>query len=249
MRKGSETVTIRRSQITMNPCNPKRHTDEQIGQQKRNIRAVGFLGGVVWNSETGNLVDGHRRIASLDLINKYDGTPETDYDVKVERVEFDDKTEKEQMTYMAVGNTKADYNIIAEYIDQIDYSAVGMGEDEYSRILELRDTAAGDSSDFAVMDGGLVNTPVLAVPEKEATTEEFMNDRKDKPQMTAEEVKAQKKINTAVSTERQSDMDLYIVVKFSCEEEKEAFCDMNGLVCGFGMTVDGVDLMRKMDGE
>ena len=64
--KQSEIKIINRSQINLNPINPKRHTDEQIKQQKKNLKKVGFLGGIVWNKNTGNLVDGHRRIQALD---------------------------------------------------------------------------------------------------------------------------------------------------------------------------------------
>ena len=45
MKKGSETITIRRSMIRMNPANIKNHTDKEIELQKKNLRKVGFLGG------------------------------------------------------------------------------------------------------------------------------------------------------------------------------------------------------------
>ena len=38
MKKGSETKIIKRSQINLNPCNPKVHTDADIKQQKANIK-------------------------------------------------------------------------------------------------------------------------------------------------------------------------------------------------------------------
>ena len=41
MKKGSETKIIKRSQINLNPCNPKVHTDADIKQQKANIKKVG----------------------------------------------------------------------------------------------------------------------------------------------------------------------------------------------------------------
>lgn len=110
--KNSETIVIKRSQIHLNPCNPKRHSDKQIEKQKANIKKVGFLGGIVWNKRTGNLIDGHRRVMALDIINKYDGT-NNDYDIKVEACDLSDKEEKSQLTYMALGNTKADYALVA----------------------------------------------------------------------------------------------------------------------------------------
>ena len=122
----SETAEILRSQINMNPFNPKRHSEEKVLEQKRNFMRVGFMGGITWNRTSGNLVDGHRRIKAMDLLYGYDGTPGTDYRVKVEAVELDAKSEKEQMTFMALGNTRADYSMIAEYLPDIDCAAAGI---------------------------------------------------------------------------------------------------------------------------
>ena len=180
------------------------------------------------------------------IINKYDGTPETDYEIKVERVNFDEKTEKEQMTYMAVGNTKADYNLIADYIDQVDYSNIGITEDEYNQILDLRDDVDGVDG-FTVVEDGLVNTPMFSLPINEKSNNEILEMHESKPKMTKEQVKEEKNFCKNVASDRQSDMNLYIVVKFSSIEEKQAFCDMNGLVCDNNMTIDGVELMDKLD--
>lgn len=139
--KSSETIVIKRSQIRLNPCNPKRHTDKQIAQQKSNIKKVGFLGGIVWNRQTGNLIDGHRRVMALDLIHKYDGS-QNDYDIKVEVVDFDEKQEKSQLTYMALGNTKADYQLIAEYLPDIDYSIAGLDDYDIAQIQAFIPSAA-----------------------------------------------------------------------------------------------------------
>ena len=84
--KQSETLTINRSQINLNPYNPKRHTDKEIKNQLANLKKVGFNGGIKWNKVTKNLIDGHRRIKAMDIYYKYDGTNETDYQVKVEAV-------------------------------------------------------------------------------------------------------------------------------------------------------------------
>ena len=110
MKKGSVTKTIKRSQINLNPYNPKIHSDADIKLQKANIKKVGFLGGIQWNETTGNLIDGHKRVMSYDLIKGYDGSAEKDYDIKVEAVEFDEKTEKEQLLFMAKSQDTIDYN-------------------------------------------------------------------------------------------------------------------------------------------
>lgn len=133
--KQSETIIIKRSQIDLNPINPKGHTDEKVKLQKKNLEKVGFLSGIVWTEVTGNLIGGHRRVKAVDLHYKYDGNIETDYDIKVEVVILDAKTEREQVTYMAVGNTKADYDLIAEYMHNIDYSELGLNDMELKDIL------------------------------------------------------------------------------------------------------------------
>lgn len=146
--KQSETRNIKRSEINLNPVNPKRHTDEAVKLQKKNLQKVGFLGGIVWNEQTGNLIDGHRRVMAMDLHYKYDGTPETDYSLKVEVVSLDEKQEKEQLTYMAVGNTKADIDLIARYAPDIDLSDVGLGADDLAAIGSLVGTADLDIPDI-----------------------------------------------------------------------------------------------------
>lgn len=208
----SETVEIMRSQIHLNPYNPKRHSDKQVGEQKKNLQRVGFLGGVTWNETSGNLIDGHRRIKALDLINKYDGTPEKDYPVKVEKVAFDDKQEKEQMTFMALGNTKADYELIAEYLPDIDYAAAGIGEYDLSQIRSF-------------------------LPEVPATVEaidDFIQPAEEtpEPQTKAEKkaaVKEAKAAAKAKAVENYQDLTAYLTISFKDAEEKRVFCELAGV--------------------
>ena len=70
--KSSITKVIKRSQINLNPYNPKNHTENDIKEQVKNIRRVGILGGIQWNEATGNLIDGHRRTAALDRLHHYE---------------------------------------------------------------------------------------------------------------------------------------------------------------------------------
>ena len=151
MKKGSETITVMRSHLKFNNANIKHHNDKEIKLQVKNIRKVGLLGGVVANAD-GILIDGHRRVMALDIINKYDGTPKTDYEIKIEQVDFDDKTIKSQMAFMALGNSKADYNLVANIIDEIDYRDVGISEDDYAKIhalaaVDIPEVSMGDMDD------------------------------------------------------------------------------------------------------
>lgn len=146
--KTSETKIIRRSMVCMNPCNPKRHAEGRIEEQRRNIGRVGFLGGIVWNETTGNLVDGHRRLRAMDRIKAYDGTPDTDYDVKVEKVNMDEKTEKEQMTFMSVANTQPDLDLISRYASDIDLANVGLSDSEIRQMQSYLDESTMDMEDL-----------------------------------------------------------------------------------------------------
>lgn len=240
--KQSETKIINRSQINLNPYNPKRHTDEQVKLQRKNLKKVGFLGGIVWNEASGNLIDGHRRIKALDIINKYDGTPATDYEVKVEAVKMDDKTEKEQMLYMAVGNSKADYNLIAPIVDEIDYSNVGLSEAEYNEILKLRQTESVEAIPSWDADFGITELEV-----QEKSNEEVQQEIQDKPKMTKEQVKAEKQKCDDVAAKHHEEKDLYIILNFDNEEMKQAFCELLGISDGPFLNLRGEPVRRLLD--
>lgn len=212
--KQSETRIIKRSKINLNPINPKRHSDERVKLQKKNLQKVGFLGGIVWNEKSGNLIDGHRRIKAMDLHYKYDGTSSTDYNVKVEVVNLDDKAEKEQLTYMAVGNTKPDIDLIADYINDIDYSDVGLSEAELNDILSISgidDIRLSDSLD------NLPSSPVKESKRLDGTDEEKKAHMK--------EVKHQVKEN---AQKQAGNMDAYVMLSFDTYEAKAAFCERFG---------------------
>ena len=240
--KQSETKIIRRSQINLNPYNPKRHTDEQIKLQRKNLKKVGFLGGIVWNETTGNLVDGHRRIKALDLINKYDGTPATDYEIKVEAAQMDEKTEKTQMTFMAVGNTKADYNLIAPYVDQIDYSEEGLSEAEYNEILKLRQTEAVEAIPSWDADFGITELEV-----QEKSNEEVQQEIQEKPKMTKEQVKAEKQKCDDIAANRHEEKDLYVILNFDNEEMRQAFCELLGISDAPFLNLRGEPVRKLLD--
>ena len=167
MKKGSETKIIKSSQINLNPCNPKVHTDADIKQQKANIKKVGLIGGIQWNETTGNLIDGHKRVMSVDLIQGYDGTPETDYDIKVEAVDFDEKTEKEQLLFMAKSQDPIDYNLVAKNfsIDEIDFKAAGFTEQDTEQIKMLQDDLEASLKDSGMDDFSedFLNEPITSV--------------------------------------------------------------------------------------
>ena len=257
--KGSVTEDIRRSAITLNPCNPTRHTDRQVKQQVANIKANGYLGGIVWNRTTGNLIDGHRRVQALDIIHKYDGTADTDYTLKVEVVEFDEKTELEQLTYMAVGNSKADYNLIAQYAAQIDTAAIGLSEEEQTQLQSLIVSA----TDIApIQDYGAdfltpsqqpqqnnpkqPQQPTHDLDGSEQTFEQIARHRSEAPHASKEEIQAKKKRNTETSDSRNAENELYIMLKFDNPDRMAEFGDAVGIHVTSSMLIDGEEFMQKL---
>lgn len=210
--KQSETITINRSQINLNPYNPKRHTDKEIKNQLANLKKVGFNGGIKWNKVTGNLIDGHRRIKAMDMYYKYDGTPETDYQVKVEAVAFDIKTEKEQLTYEALGNTRADYSLVAEYINDIDYTNLGLSDYDINELSHF----VVDINDYAPQ---VETYEDLITPQKEEPT---YDEKKEQVKQMKQQVKEK-------VIERQKNEDAFITLSFSSYEAKSAFCEIMGI--------------------
>lgn len=228
--KTSETTIIKRSQINLNPINPKRHTNESITLQKKNIRKVGYLGGIVWNKTTSNLIDGHRRVYALDQLNEYP-TKNTDYDLKVEVVELDPKTEKMQLTYMATGNTKYDIDLIADYIkgiDEANYSDLGLSDSELNDILAITDTTD--------------NIP---------TYDDFLNQTNQKTHQPENETirdghiyEAKKQI--AERLEQNDDFaNAFTILSFDSRENKIAFFELLGLKPQ--RIVKGEDVLRLIN--
>ena len=225
----SETVVIKRSLIKFAPYNPKHHTAEAIKQQKANFQRVGFLGGIVWNAVTGNLVSGHKRVMALDIINKYDGTEATDYDIKVERIELDDKTEKEQNIYMdaKATNTQQNYNLIAE-IEGIDFKLAGLDDNDINLMLAYDDISEVDSKDMLLHE----------ISEFEQDEKQSKAEKKAK----VKEAKAKYKEHLA----NRNDGNSYVTLSFDTYENKAQFMQMFGY-CEDDLFIKGENFINKLN--
>ena len=142
--KQSETVIIKRSQISFAPYNPRKKNKKVVEALKRNFKRVGFLGGIQWNATTGNLIGGHKRTEALDLIHGYDGTSETDYDIKVEKIELTEKQEKEQNIFLNNKRVQGemDYEMMSVLVQEIDIDEAGL--EQYD--IDLIETLVPDFS-------------------------------------------------------------------------------------------------------
>ncbi|VXB03472.1 DNA methylase [Chryseobacterium sp. 8AT] len=213
--KESEVVVIKRSQINFAPYNPKHHTKEQVQQIIKNFKRVGYLGGIIWNVTTGNLVDGHKRIQGMDIVYKYDGTPETDYDVRVEMTEMDEKTEVEQNIFQTKSRTDFDDELLRILVPDIDYTAAGLTDYDLEYLgLDLN----ADTANEVLQDVEDFYQPVKEQKEIEkAVKKELTDDEK------IQQVKDVKKNIEERSIEKIQNMDAYVTLSFDTGKAKEAF--------------------------
>lgn len=245
----SETIVIKRSAINFAPYNPKHHTKKMIEEQKANIKRVGFLGGIIWNKTTSNLIDGHKRIMSLDILNGYDGTPETDYDVKVEMIELDDKTEREQNLYQTKGRTDLDDELVRQMLPDIDYKFAGFDDMDMGYY--------GVNLAPEITDEVLKSIEATYAPEpkaKAAKTDDINEDDEDEPnapvELTPEEKKQQVKDAKQKTQERAiekvENMSSYFTISFDSYANKKAFM-MRGGFDPDATFVSGEELSERVE--
>lgn len=148
--KQAEQRTVKRSEIRFASYNPRIISEDARKKLKKNLQTVGLLGGVVWNMRTGNLVSGHQKVSVMDAVNRYDAeTGANDYEFRVEVVDFDDKTEKEQNLFMnnrAVQGTYDD-DMLRDLLQEIDYNNAGFDD------TDLQLLGLGDFGDFDMGNG------------------------------------------------------------------------------------------------
>lgn len=207
--KQSETVEIWRSQINFAPYNPKRHSKEQVNQIKKNILKVAFLGGIVWNSLTANLIDGHKRVMALDIIHGYNGNADTDYEIKVEKIQLDTKTEKEQNIFQTQSRSELELDLLRDLVPEIDYKSAGL-TDEDMKLIGFDTMLKTDyENDLTKQFEGL-NAPLIA--EREIEKQEKKADIKAKKEKIAKEAE-----ESAANTQA------FVMLNFESYESKEAF--------------------------
>ena len=203
--KQSETVVIRRSQISFAPYNPRKEDPEVVRKLKKNFKTVGFLGGIVWNRLSSYLVSGHKRVQTLDIINGYDGTPATDYDIKVEAVELDDKTEREQNIFMNSPSAMGEFDMekMKILVPGIDYEAAGLSEADMNiyGISIMQDEVSASAASI-VDDFEEIQRPY--------------EERKAAVKQMKEQIRQQ-------SEQKVEDIESYVMLNFKSYQAKSAF--------------------------
>jgi len=134
----SESVVLNRSEIRFADYNPRTISDEALKTLKRGIRKYGMVGGIVVNRQTGNtLVQGHQRLTVMDDLQKYDpADPATDYTIRCDLIDIDEKAEKELVILLNNPNAQGqwDYEQLRTLIPEIDYRDAGLTDADLSMI-------------------------------------------------------------------------------------------------------------------
>lgn len=210
----SETITIKRSQINFAPYNPKKHTKDKIDQIRKNFKRVGFLGGIIWNEATSNLIDGHKRVSVLDIIHKYNGNSETDYNIKVEKIALDEKTEKEQNIFQTESRTELDLELMQSLIPEIDYQNAGLNLEDINYYMP----------NIPIYEDSLfveINNDFKALESK--TDEQRSAEKEARKQKVIE---AKQKVKNTIKEE--IEQEPYVTLTFTDFENKAYFMELLG---------------------
>lgn len=217
----SEPVEIPRSRVRFAQYNPRKITDSALKKLKQNIKRVGMLGGIVWNERTTNLVSGHQRVSVLDQLNGYDGTKETDYILRVDKVNLSEKEEKEQNIFMNNQSVQGEFDldILRDILPDIDYKSAGLTDQDLSLIgIELDMPQIDDI--LADFEG--ISSQYNAEREREKKANEM---KKEERIAHNKEVKAIVKERAQKQAEN---MDAYVMLSFDTYEAKASFCERFG---------------------
>lgn len=254
--KQSETIVLKRSQITPADYNPRTITEDARKALKKSIKENGIIGGMVWNKQTGNLVSGHQKLSIADEVNKYEAG--NDYDIKVEVIDVDLKKEKEMNIFF---NSKAvqgemDYKKLAQIFPDIDASLAGLDDVDISMIeIELPTMQDIEIPSFEPQEEKKINAeyektiaqePNNAKHVPEASVHE-MERKEAAEELTAEEKKAKiKEIKEKVKEGARLDGEPYFTVSFSDYDSKVMFLEY----LGFNPEdkfIKGEELQEKID--
>ena len=180
--KQSETVVIKRSQINFAPYNPRKEDPEVIKKLKKNFKTVGYLGGIGWNQLSSYLVSGHKRV-------------QTDYEIKVEAVELDDKTEREQNIFMNSPSAMGEFDMekIKVLVPEIDYKAAGLSEADMNiyGISVMQDEISSELSD-TLGDFEEIQRPF---EERKAAVKEMKEQIRQQAEQKAEDIESYVMLN------------------------------------------------------
>ncbi len=106
---------------------------------------------------------------------------------------------------MALGSTRPDYQMIADYLPEIDTTLAGI-----------------EPYDLAQIESFLPQEPVVVEAVDDLVTPEVTQERRAV-------AKEQRRVNNERAVREQKDIEAYITISFNDAEEKRMFCDIVGI--------------------
>lgn len=226
----SESRELKRSEVQFADYNPRTLSAEERKTLKAGIKRFGMVGGLIANLRTGmTLVGGHQRLSVLDELNKYDPQdPTTDYNIRVDVVDLDEKSEKELNILLNNPNAqgKWDNDALARMLPDIDYSYAGLTDADlaimgidYEVPTDLYDEGEGVDSffDTSAPNGSLVQQAQETV---QRGTKSHLPD--------VEAIKSRKEAIREQAHSTVENMDAYVVLSFATYSAKMAFLSRFG---------------------
>jgi hypothetical protein len=241
----SEHVEILRSEIRPASYNPRKITPDARKKLKASIKRHGVVGGMVVNARTGNtLVSGHQKLSILDELNHY---PDNDYRLRVERIDVDEKAEKELNLFFnnpsAMG--EFDYDALRELIPEIDFEVAGftpedldvIGVDFTIQTQDEANLAAALSEATDPLREERERQKQLAHAAKQLAAEEGEDEEDDEtdesylPKTDEERAAHVKTVKAQIkeqATQKGMNMSAYVTLSFDNFQEKASFMEYYG---------------------
>lgn len=243
--KQPECRVIKRSEINFASYNPRKISESARKKLKANLKRVGLLGGIVWNERTGNLVSGHQRVSLIDEVNQYYSlNNKNDYTLRVEVVDLDEKSEKEQNVFMNNRTVQGEFDddMLREMISEIDFDLAGFSDLDID-MLGLSDVTDGLTEqledmqwneEMAIQNNREYETIAIASKNTKEDksvdrTKNFYEDtienqivRHNEIQKIKDRIKSQNDIN------KDNGMLSYVVLSFKSPTERLDFMEMFG---------------------
>lgn len=251
----AQQITVKRSNINVAHYNPRTISDEARKKLKANLKRVGLLGGIVWNKTTGNIVSGHQKVSVMDEVNRYENG-NNDYNIKVEVVEMDEKTEKEQNLFMNNRSAQGEFDndMLKDMLIDIDYTNAGMDE------FDLQMLGIGEIEEDIISDKFWNEKDVseehdlqhLSIVTKEGDedrkTDRSTNFNNDTPENQIKRHNEVQKIKDRILDNKTDDggMLSYVVLSFPTPDARVRFMQ----TFGYGEDdkyVDGEEFARKIE--
>ncbi|CAI9673408.1 MULTISPECIES: ParB N-terminal domain-containing protein [Elizabethkingia] len=249
--KQSETRTILRSSFSFSDYNPRTISDDARKKLKANIKKNGIIGGLVVNEQTGNLVSGHQRVSIADEVNKYDSeSGKNDYEIKVEIIDVDLKTEKELNIFFNSKSVQGemDYAKLALMIPDIDIDIAGLDDVDMSFIeMEMPEPVEVDVPTFEPQASKKEKSITQELDNSVSTPEASISEREELEEKSRQEkIDAVKKVKESVKENSIYEGDPYFTVSFDSYENKVFFLEQFGISADVKI-IKGEELAEKIN--